>query len=99
MTALRNAAPPDELARASETSEPEKGRWSQVEQLLALLIDIERQALHAFYIANSDKKHRKGIQPPDPLRRPGVAPPKEQGRTLSEDKAEALFQLIHGGTE
>lgn len=97
MTAIRNATPEDELARASESAEPEKGRWSQLEQLLAILIDVQRQSLYAFHVANSDKKARRGIEPPAPVRRPGARPPKKKAAPLTGAGAEHLFRLINGG--
>ncbi|MBQ1165789.1 hypothetical protein KBZ21_48205, partial [Streptomyces sp. A73] len=39
MTALRNSMSDEELEEAADQGEPEKGRWSQTEQLLALLAD------------------------------------------------------------
>ncbi|MBQ1167093.1 hypothetical protein KBZ21_54760, partial [Streptomyces sp. A73] len=39
LTALRNSMSDEELEEAADQGEPEKGRWSQTEQLLALLAD------------------------------------------------------------
>ncbi len=97
MTAIRNATPEAELERASAAAEPEKGRWSQMEQLLAILIDVQRQALYAFHVANSDKKARRGIEPPEPVRRPGSRPPRKKTTPLTEERADRLFRLINGG--
>ncbi|GAA2108227.1 hypothetical protein [Streptomyces synnematoformans] len=96
MTALRNAAPEEELAEASEAAEPEKGRWSTAEQLLALLVDVQRQHLYAFSVANSDPKKRKKDKPPEPIPRPGVQQPKKKTAPMSDAAAEVLFNLING---
>lgn len=98
MTAIRNATPEAELERASEQAEPEKGRWSNVEQLLATSIDVQRQALYAFSVANSDPKKAGRPTPPEPMRRPGVQPQKKRRTTaLTEAGADNLFRLINGG--
>ncbi|WP_078500703.1 hypothetical protein [Wenjunlia vitaminophila] len=95
MTALRNSTPTEELERLGRTAEPERGRWSRLEDLVALGVDIQRQALHAFLLAN----HGKGPKPqaPDPIRRPGVSRKEQPKREpLSGADAERLFALING---
>lgn len=95
MTAIRNAMPDEELAEASEDSEPEKGRWSQSDQLLALVADRVARLEYITICANSDSKGRKP-QAPEPVRRPGAQQKKPRPR-LTESGAERLFQLINGG--
>lgn len=95
MTALRNAMSDDDLTEAAELGEPEKGRWSQVEQLLAVVADRVARVEHVLILANSDPK-RGRIDPPEPIRRPG-AKVKKPKPTLTNSSAEALFRLINGG--
>ncbi|MFJ4637618.1 hypothetical protein ACIP69_18590 [Streptomyces hygroscopicus] len=95
MTALRNALSDEELAEQAEQGEPERARWSQAEQLLAMLIDVSRSQLYAFQKANSTKGARLG-PPPEPIRRPGAKPRKKKAR-LNDAGAETLFRLINGG--
>lgn len=96
MTALRNAMPEDELDRAQATAEPEKGRWSQVEQLLAVVADRIARLEYTFVCANTEKKKDRP-DPPEPIRRPGAKPPKKKAAPISEGGAEVLFRLINGG--
>jgi hypothetical protein len=93
-TALRNELPAEVLAEQAEKGEPEKGRWSQLEQLLAANLDATRRVEWALWVINTDKAKRP--DPPDPTRRPGAGPRKAQAQ-LTEGSADRLFQLIHGG--
>jgi len=93
-TALRNDLPADVLAEQAEKGEPEKGRWSQVEQLLAANTDATRRVEWALWAINTDKAKRP--DPPEPMRRPGAGPRKKQAR-LTEGSAGRLFQLLNGG--
>lgn len=95
MTALRNALSDEELGEQAETGEPEKGRWSQVEQLLALIADRVARLEYVTILANSDSKGKKPT-PPEPIARPG-AKPKRPKPKLSDASAETLFRLINGG--
>jgi hypothetical protein len=95
-TALRNAMTPEELAEQAEKGEPEKGRWSQLEQLLAALLDSSRRVEYILIAANSDGKS-KLPDPPEPIRRPGAKPPAR--KTISEANATRLFRLINGGSQ
>jgi hypothetical protein len=52
------------------------------------------QLVYVTICANAEKKDRPS--PPEPIRRPGAAPPKAK-RALSEKNADRLFQLINGG--
>lgn len=93
MTALRNAMPPEELEKQSQDGEPEKGRWSQTEQLLAALVDGVRDLQYITVVANSDGKGQP--KRPEPMRRPGVGGPKKR-EALTEEHAEFLFNMISG---
>lgn len=95
MTALRNGLSDEELAEQAEQGEPEKGRWSQTEQLLAAIADRLARVEYVLILANSDSKARKP-RTPEPIRRPGARPPRPR-RTLSAGGAETLFRLINGG--
>lgn len=94
MTAFRNGLTDEQLAEAAEHGEPERARWSQVEQLLALLGDRLATIQHVLILANSDGKKR--IEPPAPIRRPGAKPTKPKPK-LAPASADWLFQMINGG--
>jgi hypothetical protein len=95
MTAMRNALTDEEFAQHAEKGEPEKGRWSQQEQLLAAVYDRLGTVQHVLISANTDSKSKRP-KPPEPMRRPGSrgAEPKQ---VISEQQAATLFQLINGG--
>lgn len=96
MTALRNAMGEDELADAAERGDPELGRWSQTEQLLALVGDRVAQLNHTLICVNTEKKSQRP-EPPEPIKRPGSKPRKKKTAPMTEVAAERLFQLINGG--
>lgn len=96
MTALRNAMTDEELAEQAEHGEPEKGRWSQLEQLTALLADRVAQLQYTLICVNTEKKSQRP-EVPEPIRRPGAKPPKKKTAPMSDGAAERLFQLINGG--
>ncbi|MFE0219484.1 hypothetical protein ACFW0U_01165 [Streptomyces albidoflavus] len=95
MTALRNSLTAEELAEQSEGGEPEKGRWSQADQLLALIADRVARLEYVTVLANTGKGSKKPTAP-EPIRRPGAGapPPRQQ---MTEGSAEVLFRLINGG--
>jgi hypothetical protein len=98
MTALRNSMPEEELEEAAERAEPEKGRWSQVEQLLALVSDRVARLEHTVICALVEKS--KHPPEPEPIRRPGVQAARKKAKKaepLDEQRAEQLFHLINGG--
>lgn len=90
-TALRNSLSDEELAEQADKGEPEKGRWSQQEQLTAALVDATRRVEYVLICANTDSKAKRP-KAPEPIRRPGGKPlrPKVQ---LTQVSAEFLFQL------
>ena len=69
ITAIRAGMTPDELDQCSEGADPEKGRWSSSEMLLAALVDEVRRFEH-LYVAAHVKQGQAG-KPPEPLPRPG----------------------------
>lgn len=93
-TALRNALSEEELAAQAEKGEPEKGRWSQHELLLASTLDAIRRVEYVLTCANSDKS--KWPKAPEATRRPGAGPAKPKSK-MSEAQANHLFTLINGG--
>ncbi|WP_245738350.1 DUF5361 domain-containing protein [Streptomyces sparsogenes] len=95
MTELRNSLSDEEMAEQAEAGEPEKGRWSQVEQLLALIADRVARLEYVTILANSGSKGKKPT-PPEPIARPGAKAKRPKSK-LSESSAETLFQLINGG--
>lgn len=96
-TALRNAMSPQELAAQADKGEPEKGRWSQQDQLLAAVYDRLSQIQYVLTCVNTESKS-KWPDPPEPMRRPGAGPKKKQAQ-LTENSAETLFKLLNGGAE
>lgn len=97
MTAMRNALTAEQLAEQAEWGEPEKGPWSQAEQLLASAVDELRRVSYILIAANSDGKAKRP-DPPEPIRRPGAKPRRTKER-LTETGAERLFRLINGGSQ
>lgn len=95
LTALRNAMPEKELDEQAENGEPEKGRWSQSELLLASAIDALRRVEYVLICANTESKRGRPA-PPEPTPRPGVRARKPKA-TLTETGANKLFELINGG--
>jgi hypothetical protein len=86
-TALRNAAPPEALDRASGEYRPDMAPWSGVEVLLAGLKDEVRLLRFVTVAANGGK-------PPEfePTPRPGI-PPKsatQKTRGLTDEQRRAL---------
>jgi hypothetical protein len=96
MTALRNSLSDEELAEQADKGDPGKGRWSQLEQLVALLADRIARVEYVLICANTEKK-RDRPDPPEPITRPGSKPPKKKTEPLTEAGAETLFRLINGG--
>ncbi|MFD5491636.1 hypothetical protein ACFWH4_01510 [Streptomyces sp. NPDC127091] len=94
-TALRNATPEADLAAQADKGEPEKGRWSQQEQLLAAAVDAIRRLEWVLICVNVDKKSKRP-DPPEPMRRPGTGPRKKTAK-LTEKSAGRLFELLQGG--
>ena len=96
MTALRNELTPIQLAEQADRGEPEKGRWSQQEQLTAALVDAVRRLEWVLICVNVDKKSMRP-DPPEPMRRPGAGPRKKKTAQLTDKSANRLFELLQGG--
>jgi hypothetical protein len=94
-TALRNAAPEEELAEQAEQGEPERDRWSKLEHLVATVADRLARVEYVLICANTDKKSKRPAAP-EPIRRPGSRPPRPKPK-LTDTSADRLFQLINGG--
>lgn len=95
MTAMRNALSDEEYAAQADKGEPEKGRWSQQEQLLAAVFDRLGAVHHVLVCANTDSKSKRP-KAPEPMRRPGSrgVQPKQK---ISDEQADTIFRLINGG--
>lgn len=96
-TALRNDMSAAEIAEHAGTGEPEKGQWSQQEQLLALVADRLARVEWVLWCVNIDKKSKRP-DAPEPIRRPGAVPRRAKPK-LTENSADRLFQLIQGGAQ
>jgi hypothetical protein len=96
-TAIRNAMSPEEVATQADAGEPEKGQWSQQEQLLALVADRLARVEWVLWCVNIEQKSKRP-NPPEPIRRPGAKPRKAKAK-LTGNSADRLFQLIRGGAE
>ena len=89
MTAIRNLVPEDEL-RASE-SHPEFAAWSNLETLIALLIDEVRNFSWSFIQSRSEAK----VPRPDPVRRPGIGSGR-MARVVSLDAVKRMDPRLRG---
>lgn len=89
--------PPAELAAQADKGDPEKGQWSQQEQLLALVADRLARVEWVLWCVNTDKKSKRP-DPPEPIPRPGAKPRKPKA-VLTEGSANRLFHHIQGGAE
>jgi hypothetical protein len=87
--------PPGVLAEQAEKGEPEKGRWSQLEQLVAANVDATRRIEWVLQCVNIEQKSKRP-EAPEPMRRPGAGPKKTKAQ-LTDQSANRLFELIHGG--
>lgn len=86
---------PEQLAEQAAQGEPEKGRWSQLEQLVAANLDATKRVEWVLQCVNIEQKSKRP-DPPEPTRRPGAKPRKAKAK-LNETSADRLFQLIQGG--
>lgn len=94
-TALRNKMSDAEIKQAAKSGDPSQGQWSQLEMLIALLIDSVREVGHITAAAAGSKKSKS----PDPVPRPGVKPKgKAPRRQLTPEQQEAVWARINGGT-
>ncbi|MER5875439.1 hypothetical protein ABT119_05860 [Streptomyces sp. NPDC001910] len=97
MTALRNALTDEELAEQADMGEPEHGRWSQTEQLLAANYDAMRRIEWVLICANTDSKVKRP-KAPVPLRRPGSKAIQPKA-TMSDEQANTIWHLLNGSSE
>lgn len=95
MTAMRNALTDEELAEQAEQGEPEKGRWSQADQLLAVVADRVARLEYVLISVNTEHKSQRP-KAPEPIRRPGAKPVKSR-QHMSDSQADTLFKLLNGG--
>lgn len=94
-TAMRNGMSSAELAEQAAKGEPEKGRWSQLEQLIAANVDATRRVEWVLLCSNIEKKSKRP-DAPEPMRRPGAGPKKTKAQ-LTDKSADRLFELLQGG--
>lgn len=94
-TALRNRMSSAELAEQAAKGEPEKGRWSQLEQLIAANVDATRRIEWVLWSVNIEQKSKRP-DAPEPMRRPGAGPRRKTAK-LTEKSAGTLFELLQGG--
>jgi hypothetical protein len=82
----------EELAEQGDKGDPEKDRWSKLEQLVAVVADRVAGLTYAYASANTEKGKVKP-KPPEPIRRPGgkQAKPKQQ---ISDEQATLLFEML-----
>lgn len=92
---MRNQMSPAELAEQAAKGEPEKGRWSQLEQLVAANVDASRRIEWVLQCVNIEQKSKRP-DAPDPMRRPGAGPRKKTAQ-LTDKSANTLFELLNGG--
>lgn len=87
MSAIRRASP----VPPEGDVDPDAGRWSQSEMLLAELVDEVRRNSYYLLMINGGKR----LKPPKPVPRPGV---KVAGKPRRPSAAgnELLFNLING---
>ncbi|HEY6115617.1 MAG TPA: hypothetical protein VI172_06630 [Candidatus Dormibacteraeota bacterium] len=85
----------EQMAEQSEKGEPEKGRWSQADQLLALIADRVARLEYVLISVNTEHKSQRP-KAPEPIRRPGAKPVKARQR-MSDNQANTLFKLLNGG--
>ncbi|WP_037576811.1 hypothetical protein [Phaeacidiphilus oryzae] len=90
LTAIRRALPAGEREKRA-TADPEAGRWSQQEMLLASVIDALRRIEYYTLRINGAKR----LEKPTPLPRPGVADPKRR-KPIPQHAYDALWELMHG---
>jgi hypothetical protein len=86
ITAIRASMTDEELEEQANAADPEAGRWSSLEMLLAALYDEVRRFEH-LYVSAHTKKGQAGKAPP-PLPRPGVSrrPKRRQSRLTDEQR-------------
>lgn len=95
MTALRNSLTDEELAEQADKGEPDKGRWSQTEQLIAVVADRVAELTYAYACAHAQSKSKRP-KAPEPIRRPGAKAAKPKPK-ITDAQADTLFRLINGG--
>lgn len=84
-TALRNAADPEDLKRASTDARADRAPWSSTEMLLAAVLDAIRINTAVTVAAGGGKPGKF-----EPTPRPGVEPTSQGRRELSDDQRRAL---------
>lgn len=91
MTALRVANPG---SVGEDGPDPAEGRWSQLEMLVATLVDEMRNLRYVYTTVHAGKGTKS--TPPDPIPRPGVERKKPRRSALSDAQADFLWRHING---
>jgi hypothetical protein len=91
VTALRGELPAAERERRARQADPEAGRWSQQELLLASIGDSLRRLEYYFLRVNGATR----LDKPQPMPRPGVPDPKRR-KPIPQHAYDALWELMHG---
>lgn len=71
---LRHLPAESATARAVRGATPEQETWTLDRQLLASLVDAQRENTFAMVKLHGDPKKTKRLKPPEPIPRPGVEP-------------------------
>lgn len=90
MTAIRRDSPPSSAEQ--EQRDPDAGRWSQLEMLVAALVDEVRRNNYYLLRINGSKTAKA----PQPVPRPGVKPEGPRRAVISKQGAARLLELIKG---
>lgn len=93
MTAIRNSHP--DIAEGGGGGDPSEGQWSQLEVLVAMLLDEARFARWENAMSRLGKGDKKPAKP-EPTPRPGVKA-KTPKPPLPPHVAEWLFAHMNGG--
>lgn len=91
MTALRNARPEPERGGG----DPAEAPWSQMEILIAALVDEIRCLRHDYTVTHLAKGKRKPKEP-EPIPRPGLKARGAKKRKLTTEQTDILFRHING---
>ncbi|URN11373.1 hypothetical protein LUW77_03525 [Streptomyces radiopugnans] len=69
---VRHLPPDSATARAIRGSTPEEDAWTLDRQLLAAVVDAQRENTFAMVKLHGDPKATRRMKPPDPIERPGL---------------------------
>jgi hypothetical protein len=93
-TAIRNATPDDQLELAAMN--PVQAPWSQVESLMATVVDEIRQMTWLYTMVHSSSQN---IPPPTPIKRPGVNGHRRGRKLMRMSEVRALDPRLKNMTD